>query len=122
MISSYFLLLPLESFNDPSNSEGSPHFFSLAVGLTLLIPSNKTGTIGRRPRNQYHRIKCDNLTVVIRVFPESLSFPQFPPFTDNGHTSLVIAFSYYLHQNFLTISQFSDNELLQQRQYMSKRI
>ena len=22
---------------------------------------------------------CDNLTVVIRFFPESLSFPQFPP-------------------------------------------
>ena len=23
--------------------------------------------------------KCDNLTVVIRFFPESLSLPQFPP-------------------------------------------
>ena len=36
---------------------------------------------------------CDDLTVVIRFFPESLSFPQFPPYTDNGRASLVIAFS-----------------------------
>ena len=43
-------------------------------------------------------------------------------FTDNGRMSLVIAFSYYLHRNFLTISQFSSNELLHQRQYMSKQI
>ena len=54
--------------------------------------------------------QCDNLTVVIRFFQESLSFPQFPPL----RTSLVIAFSYYLHRNFLTISQFSSNELLHQ--------
>ena len=42
------------------------------------------------------RSLCDNLTVVIRFFQESLSFPQFPPFTDNGHASLVIAFLLHL--------------------------
>ena len=58
--------------------------------------------------------------MVTRFFQELLSFPQFPPVMDNGCTSLVIAFSYYfLDGNFLTISQFSSNEFLQQRQYMS---
>ena len=61
-------------------------------------------------------------TAMASILSRVAEFPSVPSLTDIGRTSLVIDFSYYLHRNFLTISQFSSYELLHQRQYMSKQI
>ena len=64
-------------------------------------------------------ISCDDPTVVIRFFQESLSFPQFPPFMDNERASLVIAFlrltsklSPNFHNSVLTNFHINNNTCL----------
>ena len=95
----------------------------------FLITNNAMNTLlarlfleGCYKEREDSRDNCDDLLVVIRFFPESLSFPQFPPFIDNGRASLVIAFlllspsfSHNFHNSVLT------NFLYQQR-CMSKQL
>ena len=79
------------------------------------MTKRRSHTFDQRTIYQLHILGITNSS-------ETSSNNAVPSLTDNRHTSLVIAFSYYLHRNFLTILQFSSNELLHQRQYMSKRI
>ena len=55
------------------------------AATTTDTAGSKQNKLNRAQKRQHKRVvekrnkECDNLTVVIRFFPELLSFPQFPP-------------------------------------------